>query len=331
MGQPVISDLIKIHIKSGDYAASTVDSKQRAAKFFLRAFGDVKPDAITYGHAEDFQNILRQGDRVEKTVNLYTIHMHKFFTWAVKRKYIDQNPFFGLRLLRTEDKKLPVFDDDEIVRLYNVADLRWKALISLGLLGLREGEALNLVREDLFFDEGYILIQPKKDSPTTWAWRVKNRKTAYSPLPECLALPDIVIPVHRIFEKLISTLPADQPYVCVKPGYYFKLIEWKQQKKLYFRKMLCPWGNFDRDFKALLKRAMVKPKSFHDLRRTFANKLIDKGYSLKEVQALMRHASINTTATFYANIEEQKLVARVNETFKKRYVSGPSKCAVIEA
>jgi len=323
MGQPVISDLIKIHIKSGDYAASTIDSKQRAAMYFIKAFGDVPVDSVTYGHGEDYQCVLLRGDkkrRSPKTVNLHTVHMHTFFNWAVKRRYIDQNPFFGLRLLKAEDKKMPVFSDDEIVRIYNCADLRWRVLVTLGLLGLREGEALNLVRDDLYFDKGYILIRPKKDSPTTWAWRIKNRKAAYAPLPECLVLPDIVIPVHKIVAKLISTLPANQPYVCVRPNYYPMLLERKRQGNLYFRKALCPWGNFNRDFRALLKRAAIKSKSFHDLRRTFAGNLIEKGYSLKELQTLLRHASIDTTAKFYVNIEEQELVARVNETLE-HYVS----------
>ena len=264
---------------------------------------------------------MQQGGRAAKTVNLYVIHLSHFFAWAVKRQYIKANPFFGLKQLTAEDKMQPIFSDDEVVRLFNVASLRWKALICFGLLGLREGEAFNLERKDLDFEKGHILISPKKEDAYRWAWNIKNRKQAYAPLPEYITLPDCVIPFHAILHKLLDSIPKQQPYICVVPEYYEKLIRQQRAGTLHFRKRLCPWGNFDRDFKALMKKAWVKPtKSFHDLRRTFADKLRKAGYDLKEVQLSMRHSSIQTTAKYYVCIEEQELVAKVSETFK-HYVS----------
>jgi integrase len=139
-------------------------------------------------------------------------------------------------------------------------------------------------------------------------------------MPDVIVLPDMVIPAHKTIQTLLLDVPSEQPYICVKPAYYRMLIEQKNGKMLHFSKMLCPWGNFDRDFKGLLKRGGVKRKSFHDLRRTFAGKLLDNGYGLKEVQTLMRHSSIQTTARFYQNVEERALINKVNGTFK-HYVS----------
>ncbi|KKN73485.1 hypothetical protein LCGC14_0400600 [marine sediment metagenome] len=322
MKQPV-SQLFEVHLSCGGYADSTIDSKQRAVRFFIKTFGDMQLDDVTYSHAEDFQRVLRQGGRGAKTINLYVIHLNHFFEWAIKRQYLKANPFFGLQQLKVEYKKQPMFSNDELIRLFNVARLRWKVLICFGLLGLREGEALNLVRTDLHFEDEYILVSPKKDSSQTWPWQIKNQKQAYAPLPKIITLPDMVIPFHLLLNKLIESLPPGQPYVCVVPDYYAKQIRQKKEGSLRFRKKLCPWGNFDRDFKSLLKKAWIAPKSFHDLRRTFVDKLRKAGYDLKEVQTLMRHSSISTTAKYYINIEEQELVARVNKMFEHYVTNVP--------
>lgn len=310
-----VKELFNQYMSCQGYRESTIDSKSRAVAFYLTACGDLPIDSVTYGHAEDYQTILRQGGRAAKTVNLYTTHMSHFFGWAVKRNYIKQSPFFGLKKLAVEQRKMPTFSDNEIVRLLNVADMNWKVLISFGMLGLREGEVLNLVVKDLLFDEGFVLISPKKDTFETWEWGIKNRTMAYAPFPEYINLPDYSVNFHTLVWQLIESHPG-QPYVCVKPKYYEKQLRLKAEGKMHFRKKLCPWGNFDRDFKGLLKKACVPKKSFHDLRRSFADKMRKSGYDLKEIQSLMRHKSITTTAQYYVNIDEQKLVARANGTFE---------------
>jgi integrase len=308
--QPVV-ELFKEYLSVGGYAESTIDSKKRALKFWPYGSLDVK--VITLAHAEDYQKKLRQGGkRVAKTVNLYVTHIRDFFNWCKRHKYVEDNPFEGLKDLPAVDRKMPSFSDDELIRMINVAKPRWKAIICFGAMGLRETEMLNLKWEDLKFDKQQILITPKKNTKDTWAWSIKNYKQAYASFPFQIVLPDVVVPFHDVVRSLRT---AECPYVCQRPKYYKKLIEKHRQGKLYYRKKLTPWGNFDRDFKRLLKKAGVSPKSFQDMRRTFAEKLKSKGYDLQTVQMMMRHSSIETTARFYLNVEEQEVVASVNRMF----------------
>ena len=121
--------------------------------------------------------------------------------------------------------------------------------------------------------------------------------------------------------KLIESHPG-QPYVCVIPSFYQKLIRLKTEKgRLPWRIKNCPWGNFDRDFKSLLKRANVEPKRFHDLRGTYATQLIRNGCDLKEVQMSMRHININTTAQYYIFVEEQELVVKSAQIAENCYAT----------
>jgi len=317
MSKPVyFEETFKQYVKCGGYTDSTIDSKMRAAGLFCKFLGNMALNDVTYGHCEDYQNMLRQGGRAAKTVNLYVIHMRHFFDWANKRKYLNDNPFAEVNRLPEEVRMQQVFGADELVRLINVAPVRWKVLVCFGLLGLREGEALNLHRQDLHFDAGHILLTAKKGDKDSWPWGIKNRKEAYAPLPEVLTLPDMVIPLRSLVEKLLVDIPATQPYVCIVPAYYEKVITCHREGRLHYRKRMTPWGNFDRDLKALQKKAWIAPpKSFHDLRRTFADRLRKEGYDLRDVQALMRHSSITTTANYYLTVQEKELVTRANRTF----------------
>jgi integrase len=301
-----VKTLYKQYLEYGGFSDSTIDSKERA----VTHFPDIEIENVTYGHCEDFQKRLWQGNRGAKTVNLYTKHLSHFFKWCIKRKYLTDNPFDGLKLLPETDHKMPAFENDELVRILNVADKPWKILICFGLVGLRLGETLNLLWKDLNFDKQYLMVTPKKDTAITWRWGVKNHTQSYAPLPERIELPDIVVPFHLLLHK--HREKQNIPYVNVKPACYYEIMT---AEKIYFRKRLTPWGNFDRDFKALLKKACVTPKSYHNLRRTFAKILKDKNFDLKERQVALRHKSIATTAKYYETINERELVSRINGTF----------------
>ena len=61
-------------------------------------------------------------------------------------------------------------------------------------------------------------------------------------------------------------------------------------------------------------RALGLPEvSFHTLRHLAASTLASRGFSLKEVQAIMGHASITTTANVYAHTDTSSLAERMKE------------------
>jgi len=311
MSQPVKS-LYEMYLSRSDLAESSVEITGRAVRWFTELFGDIDAEQINYGHADDFKAWLAKG-RSKSSANTYLRTIKPFFAWLAERRHIEQNPFDKkLRLYVVGEQKRPLYTPDEIERLFAVADLRWKVIVALALNSMRRGEILNLVLSDIDFEKNLILITPKKDTEYTWRWDIKNHNQAYIGLPESVA---------NLLVKLRENLPVKQPYITLKPAAYERNMRLKVAGELDHRLRKCPWGNFNRDFAMLLKRANVKRRRFHDLRSVFATERYRDGYSLKKLQCLLRHSSIQTTARYIKEIEEQKLVAESAETFNKHYAS----------
>jgi len=272
--QKSVASLFEMHMRRGDPAASTVASKGRALKCFLDFFGDMHPQKVGVPIAEDYQEFLLNG-RAATTVNCYVQHFRTFFTWLHNRNEVPANPFRTLARI-TEDKVVKeTFSHEEIDRMAEMADDRWLFLLCLGLLGLRRGEALNLVGDDLDFDEGFLRIRSKRLTASTWDWRIKGRRERIISFPRCMAVGSGVIELHSLARRLAKERGPGQPYICVKPAYY--LIQLGRLRTMDYQKKLCPWGNFRRDFRKLQKRAAVTPlKTFHELRAACATVLIDQ-------------------------------------------------------
>lgn len=60
------------------------------------------------------------------------------------------------------------------------------------------------------------------------------------------------------------------------------------------------------------KAGIERPVSPHVLRHTFATTLLADGFDIRQVQRLMRHVHLETTAT-YLEIRDEQLTARVRE------------------
>ena len=55
----------------------------------------------------------------------------------------------------------------------------------------------------------------------------------------------------------------------------------------------------------LLKKAGVEYKKPHSMRHTFASRLIEDGEDLRNVQELLGHTMLSTTADIYSHVTER--------------------------
>lgn len=317
-----VSEIFKDYIRKSDLAESSIDIKNRAMKYFIECNGDILINEIGYPHIDDYKLFLTKG-RSKSAANTYLRNFSPFITWLHNRGYIQQNFKHGTKEYVVEQKKKEIYSQEEIIRLLWAADLRWQVIIMLGLCSLRRSEILNLCREDLNFEDNYILLQPKKNTQYTWEWHIKNHQRAIVPFPKHLKIGNEEIPLHDWMKKVLKYIPENQPYIIVKPEIYQKSIKSMESEDLYYRIRNSPERNFSRTFSMICQKAAVKHKTFHDLRATFATN-ISQHMSLADCQKLMRHASPAITANYYIRTDQRKLAATAGNVASEMYSGDPT-------
>lgn len=302
------------YVNRSDLADSSLSVLERAFGWFIGFVGDIEPDKIRYGHVDDFGSWLKKG-RAGTTANTYMSMLKGFFGWLNRRGYIAADPFDGIRRFDEAERQFSCYSIDEINRILRVADLRWRVIVSLALSSMRRAEILNLHVADIDFANNEIHIRPKIESQTTWQWSIKNHNEALVGIDESVA---------KMLIELYEQLKGKHPYIILTEDYWRRNIERQQIGELKHHHRNCPWGNFTRDYKALLRRARVPAKRFHDLRSTFCTEWYREGFDLLELQDLMRHRSLETTKRYIKRADKQNLRLRSSRTFKKYYATNVS-------
>ncbi|MGA2324271.1 MAG: tyrosine-type recombinase/integrase [Sedimentisphaerales bacterium] len=313
-----VRELFSQYLICNQLAETSKDIKQRVCNYFIGLFGkDITAGRVDYAMAEDFRNWL--ANRSRRAVNTYIRNFRPFWEWLVKRRIIEANPFELIKDVQIENYVGAIFGPSEIERMFRMANMHWQIYILLGMVGLRRGEVLNLMKNDIDYAGQCIHIRGKKGGKDAWPWQIKNHQQRDVPLPETIQLPDIIVPVHRILKELAQDLPMNQPYISVRPKDYVTLIKLHLDGKLTYGRRNCPYDNFARDFRQLQRRSGVKPiRPFRDMRATFATAMSNT-MQLTDTQKLMGHKSPQTTAIYYIRRDGRLRIKAANQIVANGY------------
>jgi integrase len=167
---------------------------------------------------------------------------------------------------------------------------RLEALFTAALaLGIREGEALGLMWEDVDFDRGTISVRRQLQRVNKKLLFVEP-KTAKS--RRTIVMPTIVVEAlraHRL-RQLEERLAVGEA--------------WEEHGLVF----TSHWGtplypeNMGRSLRPLLAQAGCPPQRFHDLRHACASLLFAQGLSAKAVMETLGHSQIATTADLYGHM-----------------------------
>ena len=288
----------------------------RAARWFIELHGDLPVAAVGYGHCDDYRSWLlkpRGGRAVSRaTANSYLAIFKPFWSWLRDRGFIAADPFGGVHLYTAERKIFPGYERQHVVRMLRIATPIWRRIIALALCGMRQAEILNLTLGECQFEHNRILLAPKGDTPATWRWGIKDRDMGFVGFDESVA---------KLLIAAGEQLTDGQPYLNLKLKYWRRNIGRRDAGTLTHRLRNCPWGNFTRDFHALQRRAAVPPRRFHDLRHLFATERYEAGCKLPEIQYLLRHSSIQTTARYVKLMQEEELIVKSSRIYAKHYAT----------
>lgn len=243
-------------------------------------FGDIKLTKITPLMVEDYKierlengSGRREDEKVRNsTINRELQCLRKIFNKAIDWSYVVDNPIKKVDFLSEKGSiRKRVLSEDEEKRLNAVASFYLKQVILVALhTGMRKGEVLKLKWENVDFERQEIIIVETKDDE------------------------DRVVPMNPLLFNVLLMLKSkggEDEYVFTNPKTGKRYVEIK------------------RAFTSACEKACIEDFHFHDLRHTYASRLVRNGADLNTVKELLGHSSITTTQRYLHSQAEQKRIA----------------------
>jgi len=207
---------------------------------------------------------------IEKsTANREITIMKKMFNIAVDWGYADTNPAQKIKFFSEKDRqKERILKDQEELNLLRACPKYIRPIIEAALnTGMRRGEIFNLKWEQVNLEEMTITVQNTKSG--------KNRT-----IPINNRLHQILMEQKKLKGQASSVFPnpdTGRPFVDIK-----------------------------KSFKRACEDAGIKDLRFHDLRHTFASRLVKAGVDLITVRDLLGHFSVQLTQRYTHSSRDQK-------------------------
>jgi integrase len=184
------------------------------------------------------------------------------FTKAYDWELIDEDVLKRVRKvkqLKGENKRLRYLSEEEAERLISHCEPYLKPVVITALnTGMRKSEILHLTWDRVDLKNRLILLDKTKNG--------ERRE----------------VPINNTLFQTLSGLTRH-----LKCGYIF-----------YNPDTLKPYYDLKKSFGKALKKAHILDFRFHDLRHTFASRLVMKGVDLTTVKELLGHKSITMTLRY---------------------------------
>ena len=250
-------------------------NEQYRLKQLTGYFGSINISDLRRSHAEHFKSEMSHR-RAPGTVNRLLGNLKHILSMAVDDELITTNPFARVKLLHVPERTERILAEGEEDRLLDACNqvrspfLRSSVLIALNT-GMRKGEIYGLRWEQVNLVDRYIHVQ--------------NGKTNES---------DRRIPMNEAVQELLSKL-------------------WKVRKGDFVFPSPRKRGERFRDpkvgFMKAVRLAKIPHIRFHDLRHTFATRLVRSGVDIVTVQHLLGHSNVKMTSRYAHTDADAKMDA----------------------
>lgn len=291
--------------RTGDQIrVSTRQEYESTMRDFVDVVGNMDFQLVTFKHGEQFRQACLDKGNCPSTVGKKLKHLKRLFQLAVERGQIEANPLKRVMAPKLPKKTVEVYTADECSRILKVARdgqkngaLNWELLIIVAVTtGMRRGELLNLVWSDIDFETKTVQVCPKKSTPETWAWLVKDTDRRILPLTD---------EVLSMLADYQAKQPEGHPYVFVPPWRYEYIQQIRNKGKWSLTQSRTSVVNrFNSKYKKMLKKARVRELKFHDLRNTALSNWFAQGMREFDVMNLAGHSSFATTHKFYLAVAD---------------------------
>ena len=255
---------------------------ERYGRFWSRALKGKTLRQITPGDIERYRNkrlvgeallpVKKQGSKettLEKakpasiaTVNRELAFLKHLFNVAITDGKAEANPVRSVKLLEENNTRVRFLDDSEEGRLRQaIGEDEWPKVAVAINTGLRQAEQFRLRWENVDFANGVLTVP-----------RSKHGRKRHVPMNDT---------VREILRNLPSRLKSEWVFPSVTD-------ESPLDARNYVNRVFLP----------ALKSAKIYGLRWHDLRHTFASRLVMAGVDLRTVQELMGHETLEMTMRY---------------------------------
>ncbi len=211
----------------------------------------------------------------KNTIHNLNANLKSFLEFCEQEGFMEKSPYFAVTLKNAQEAKaIEPFSLEEVKSLIeNAPSLRLKAFLMVAFFtGLRTGEQLALLWEDINFNEKTITIN-KSLNELGQITTPKNKPSVREV--------DLLEPV----EKILKDLKASEP----------------ENKKFVFISMPKRSTMFQRAFRSLLRALNLKERKLYTTRHTFASLMLSQGEEAMWVSKTLGHKDLNTTYKTYSH------------------------------
>jgi len=218
----------------------------------------------------------------KSSINRELACLRKLFNKAIDWDYIQENPVSRVKFFSEKNNfKERVLTQDEEERLMQECPPYLIPIIIMALqTGMRKGEILGLTWNDINLEKREICIKHSK-----------NGKIRYIPIN------DILFP--RLLRMKNKKSESEFVFLNANTG--------------------KPLTDVKKSFKSACVRSNISNLRFHDLRHTFASRLVEQGVDLITVKDLLGHSSVRITERYTHSNKtlKQKAVKKLQTTPEK--------------
>ncbi len=256
-----------------DYAKSNKkswrDDQYRIDASLKPFFGEQQIDQITPLDIEKYRSDRLRTGVTKSTVNREMTILKKMFNLAIDWNLTDRNPAAKVRLFSEKDtQKERILKPEEEERLLAACPDHLKPIVVVALhTGMRRGEILGLTWKQVDLNSGLIRVVKTKSGK------------------------DRLIPINDVLRREFEALRAAEGPV----GLVFA----NPRTRL-------PFTEVKKSFKSACVAAEITGLRFHDLRHTFATRLIEAGADIITLKELLGHFSVRVTQRYTHPSQDQK-------------------------
>jgi integrase len=198
--------------------------------------------------------------RNEVTINRELAFLRNLYNKAIDWGKAADNPLRKVRFARENNGRIRFLSPEEEVRLLAFCESQLKPLVITALHTGWKSELLSLTWEDVDFEKRGITVR---------AGYAKNGESRTIPMNDVLTATLEEVRIHAM-----------------------------ESGSVFRNRKGTPYRSFRTAFERAVRKALISDFTFHDLRHTFASRLVMSGVDLPTVKDLMGHKSINMTLRY---------------------------------